>query len=141
MEIVDLNGGRKHVAVRETGDNSVTIEHDFPTWEKPKREEQRRDETRKIVEEGEEAYETMGGETFQKAAARSHAPGAKTAGKFEPVHSEGPKRSTADAARLNAELRKRQQMNADKEKSIRLAAYQHNEELAQRAKAFWNKSA
>ena len=51
MEIVDLNNGSAHVRVMETGDNGVTIEHDFPTWNKPEREEQRRDETDKIVEE------------------------------------------------------------------------------------------
>lgn len=68
------------------------------------RSEKQRDETSKIVEEGNESYKAMNGEEFSKAAARSHAPGQKTAGKFNPVQ------TAKDAARL---AEKRKEMTAD----------------------------
>jgi hypothetical protein len=52
MEIVDLNGGREHVSVRETDENGLVVEHDFSTIKiEGPRSEQHRDTTRKMVEE------------------------------------------------------------------------------------------
>jgi hypothetical protein len=85
-------------------------------------DEKHQRETQRIVEEGASSYEQMGGEEFAKAAARSHEPGKKTEGKFPPVN-------TADAARLNAELKAKQTANAAKEKAYRADAVARNERI------------
>ncbi len=123
LEVVSLNNGADHVSVTDEGEH-VTIETNFEGWNNPGREEKHRDETNKMVEESQSAYRPMNEEEFKSAASKSHE-----------------KRSTADTARMNAELRKRQQMNSAKERSYRADAISRNEELAARAKAFWNKSA
>ncbi|MEK4034118.1 hypothetical protein WOC76_13370 [Methylocystis sp. IM3] len=116
MEIVDLNGGSKHCAVKETDGNGVTVEHDFPTWTN----EQRREESTRIMEEGAESYKQMGGTEWEKAAAHSYEPGNRTAGRFEPQSLA--KNPTGDAARLAKE-------NAAKEKAYRADAIARNERI------------
>jgi hypothetical protein len=81
------------------------------------RSEKQRDETSKIVEEGNESYKAMNGEEFSRAASRSHEVGNKTAGKFPPVN-------TADAAR-----RAKQAENSRKERDYRADAVARNERI------------
>jgi hypothetical protein len=86
-------------------------------------DEKHQRETQRIVEEGASSYEQMGGGEFAKAAARSHEPGNKTEGKFPPVN-------TADAARLNAELKAKQDRNTADAKRFAAEQFARNERIA-----------
>lgn len=132
LEVVDLNGGSKHCAVKETDENGVTIEHDFPIWENSTRTEKHRDDTRKIVEEAGQAYEQMHAQNFKSATTRSHERENETKGRFNPQS------HSTDAARMAAELKRREDRNSAKERFYRADAIKRNEEIAARYKEFWN---
>lgn len=140
LEVVDLNGGSKLCDVTETGANGVTVEHNFATWNNPGRSKQHRDETKRIVEEGEESYEQLHHENFKKAAARSHERENETSGKFEPQSHEG-RNPVGDATRMARELKAKQDRNSARERSYRADAIERNEAIAATQKAFWKKSA
>ncbi len=127
MEIVDLNGGSKHVCVKETDGNGVTVEHNFPTWTNEQRSEKQPDGTRKIVEEAGASYEAMGGENFQKAVAQSHERENATKGRFDPVSHEGPARSLAKA-QTTGDAAKQKAMAADT-KRFNEQQYARNERI------------
>ncbi|WP_363347433.1 hypothetical protein [Methylocystis echinoides] len=123
MEIVDLNGGSKHVSVTDEGEH-VTIETNFEGWHNPGREEKRRDDTSKITTEaGEAPYRQVAGEEFAKGSARSHERENATKGRFEP------QTHAADKALAVRLAEKRKQMTADA-KRFTAEQYARNERIA-----------
>jgi hypothetical protein len=118
-EVVSLNGGGEHVEVSSEG-NRVHVAHSFPEWKnEPPRSEKQREDTKRVLEQTEKSsYEQVGGEVFQKAAARFHEREIETKGRFNPVNTIG------DAAR-----RAKQTADAAKEKAIRAAGIQRSERI------------
>jgi hypothetical protein len=119
-EIIPLGekAGKVEVTKGKAPDNwGVTYNQAGP------RSEKQRDETSKIVEEGGASYSQMGGEEFAKAASRSHAPGEKTKGRFEPTN-------TADAARIARELKAKQERNTADAKRFNAEQLARNERIA-----------
>jgi hypothetical protein len=138
LEVVDLNGGAKHVQVTDEGEH-VSIEHNFEGLHNPGREEKRRDETSKIVEEASAPYEQASGENFKRSVARSHERSKETEGRFEPVNMAG------DKARVSAELKAKQARNAADAKAFTRSQFERNERIAAQMRAasdkIWNKGA
>jgi hypothetical protein len=111
MEVVDLNGGSKHVNVRETDANGVVVEHDFSTWNVAGPDEAHSERTRGMTEQAEMSpYSQVSGETFKTAVAQSHERANAAGNNFPAQNIEGRKVSTADTARL---AEKRKAMTAD----------------------------
>jgi hypothetical protein len=94
---------------KEAGHYAVTYgESQIETWKSsaPRSKKQRKDTQHMIEETREGAYGQINGENWEKAKSRSHEPGNRTAGHFNPQVHSGPKPATADGARLR-------QMSAD----------------------------
>lgn len=127
MEVVDLNGGSKHIHVTKEGEH-VTVETNFEGRHNPGPSKEHTDNPQRNAIELSSAYEQMGGENWEKAKAQSHERENVTKGHFPSQVHEGArtlakKQPTGDAARLAKE-------NAAKEKAYRADAIARNERIA-----------
>ncbi len=103
-EVVDLNGGKSNIEVSQEGQH-VTVEHGFEGWENPGPSAEHKNNPDRFNIEGTNAYRAVNEKSFPRMVEESHERSNRPGNNFEPVHTEGPRRSyakqqtTSDAAR------------------------------------------